>query len=137
MGSGREREGDMLFAFCSHRSSTACSRNMCCTPEVLCRFLHRQILIGVCAARYPGAAIFDPETNAVHCAVKGHAKDNEKCTCRHDAGILKACRVANPNCPVRGHAPASFRFSAPRYGTARARAGCLTNAHACKRVLLM
>jgi len=63
-------------------------------------------LIGVFAARYPGAAIFDPETNAVHCIVWGHAKDNEECTCRHDAGILKDCHVANPNCPVRGHAPA-------------------------------
>ena len=69
------------------------------------------------AAAGMSAAIFDPETNAVLCTVEGHAKDNEECTCRHDAGILKNCYVANPNCPVRGHARAVASVSWSPDGT--------------------
>ena len=82
------------------RSSTAWSRNMCCMPEVLCRFLHRQILIGVCAVRYPGAAIFDPETNAVHCTVKGHAVlcELDDCPRARRPGLL--CTIQPVMCSV-------------------------------------
>ena len=35
--------------------------------------------------------------------LKGHSKDNEECTCKHDAGLFKDENEANPDCPVRGH----------------------------------
>jgi len=35
--------------------------------------------------------------------LKGHSKDNEECTCTHDAGPFKDKYEANPDCPVSGH----------------------------------
>ena len=37
------------------------------------------------------------------CPVKGQSKDNEECTCKHDAGYFRDETEANPDCPVRGH----------------------------------
>ena len=37
------------------------------------------------------------------CPLKGHSKDNEECTCTHDAGPFKDKYEANPDCPVSGH----------------------------------
>ena len=48
-------------------------------------------------------SIFNVETGEVQCTVKGHSKDNEECTCKHDAGVFGNGYEANPDCPVSGH----------------------------------
>ena len=56
----------------------------------------------------------DAQSGEVKRAWRGHSKDNEECTCKHDAGIFKDRYEANPECPVTGHtgAVSSLAFSA-------------------------
>ena len=56
----------------------------------------------------------DAQSGEVKRALRGHSKDNEECTCKHDAGIFKDRYEANPECPVTGHtgAVSSLAFSA-------------------------
>ena len=50
--------------------------------------------------------VWDPSTGEQLCQLKGHSKDNEECTCKHDAGVYGNRYEANPDCPVRGHSAA-------------------------------
>ena len=54
---------------------------------------------------YPSysVVVFDTQTNEQICSLKGHSKDNEECTCKHDAGFFGNEYEANPDCPVGGH----------------------------------
>ena len=44
--------------------------------------------------------ILNSETGALLCALMAHSKDNEECTCKHDAGRYRLDYEANPDCPV-------------------------------------
>ena len=45
--------------------------------------------------------LWDASTGApIGSPLRGHSKDNEECTCKHDAGLLQNRYEANPDCPV-------------------------------------
>ena len=44
--------------------------------------------------------IWNPATGEQLCTVQGHTKENEECTCTHDAGPYEDRYRARPYCPV-------------------------------------